>query len=80
MKEHDRLTHARERMMRKLAGRRSSSRLPELVELVVSRPVVSAAMIVKELGTTPQGAIGLANQLELREVTGRGRFRAWGML
>ncbi|MFK3777711.1 RHE_PE00001 family protein [Agrobacterium sp. NPDC089420] len=80
MKEHDRLTHARERMLRKLAGRRSSSRLPELVELVVSRPVVSAAMIVKELGTTPQGAIGLANQLELREVTGRGRFRAWGML
>lgn len=80
MKEHDRLSHARERMMRKLAGRRSSSRLPELVELVVSRPVVSAAMIVKELGTTPQGAIGLANQLELREVTGRGRFRAWGML
>jgi hypothetical protein len=80
MKEHDRLTHARERMMRKLAGRRSSSRLPELVELVVSRPVVSAAMIVRELGTTPQGAIGLANQLELREVTGRGRFRAWGML
>lgn len=80
MKEHDRLAHARERMMRKLAGRRSSSRLPELVELVVSRPVVSAAMIVRELGTTPQGAIGLANQLELREVTGRGRFRAWGML
>ncbi|WP_332303967.1 RHE_PE00001 family protein [Rhizobium sp. GR12] len=80
MKEHDRLTHARERMLRKLAGRRSSSRLPELVELVVARPVVSAAMIVKELGTTPQGAIGLANQLELREVTGRGRFRAWGML
>ncbi|WCJ64907.1 MULTISPECIES: RHE_PE00001 family protein [Agrobacterium] len=80
LKEHDRLSHARERMMRKLTGRRSSSRLPELVELVVSRPVVSAAMIVKELGTTPQGAIGLAKQLELREVTGRGRFRAWGML
>ncbi len=80
LKEHDRLSHARERMMRRLAGRRSSSRLPELVELVVSRPVVSAAMIVKELGTTPQGAIGLAKQLELREVTGRGRFRAWGML
>ncbi|OAE49447.1 RHE_PE00001 family protein [Agrobacterium tumefaciens] len=80
LKEHDRLAHARERMMRKLAGRRSSSRLPDLVDLVVSRPVVSAAMIVKELGTTSQGAIGLANQLELREVTGRGRFRAWGML
>ncbi|NWJ24266.1 RHE_PE00001 family protein [Rhizobium sp. RM] len=80
LKEHDRLLHARERMLRKLVGRRSSSRLPALIDLVVARPVVSASVIVKELGTTPQGAVGLANQLELREVTGRGRFRAWGML
>lgn len=80
MKEHDRLMNARERMLRKLVGRRSNSRLPALIDLVVARPVVSASMIVKELGTTPQGAVGLANQLELREVTGRGRFRAWGML
>ncbi|QRF53962.1 hypothetical protein D4A92_07550 [Rhizobium rosettiformans] len=36
----------------------------ELVELVISRPRVSAGMIAKGLG--------------LREMTGRGRFGAWG--
>ncbi|XUY28514.1 RHE_PE00001 family protein [Agrobacterium sp. rho-8.1] len=80
MKEHDRLLNAKSRMERRLTGRRSNSRLPELIKLVLSRPVVSTAMIVKALGTTPQGAVGLANQLELREMTGRGRFRAWGVI
>lgn len=80
LKEHDRLLHAKNRIERKLVGRRSNSRLPELIALVLSRPVVSTSMIVKALGTTPQGAVGLANQLELREMTGRGRFRAWGVL
>lgn len=80
LKEHDRLLQAKNRIERKLVGRRSNSRLPELVALVLSRPVVSTSMIVKALGTTPQGAVGLANQLELREMTGRGRFRAWGVL
>lgn len=80
MKEHDRLLNGKSRMERRLAGRRSNSRLPDLIELVLAHPVVSAAMIVKALGTTPQGAVVLANQLELREMTGRGRFRAWGIL
>ncbi|MCL6652831.1 RHE_PE00001 family protein [Agrobacterium rubi] len=80
LKEHDRLLNAKSRMERRLEGRRSNSRLPELIALVLARPVVSTAMIVKALGTTPQGAVGLANQLELREMTGRGRFRAWGVI
>jgi hypothetical protein len=80
LKEHDRLLNAKSRMERRLVGRRSNSRLPDLIELVLARPVVSTSMIVKTLGTTPQGAVGLANQLELREMTGRGRFRAWGVL
>lgn len=80
MREHDRLLNGKSRMERRLAGRRSNSRLPDLIELVLANPVVSTAMIVKALGTTPQGAVVLANQLELREMTGRGRFRAWGIL
>ncbi|WP_183894901.1 RHE_PE00001 family protein [Rhizobium skierniewicense] len=80
LREHDRLLNAKSRMDRRLTGRRSNSRLPELIALVLARPVVSTAMIVKALGTTPQGAVGLANQLELREMTGRGRFRAWGVI
>ena len=80
MKEHDRLALARQMMERKLAGRRTSSKLPELVELVMARPLVSAKMVAKTLEVTPQAARRIVLELGLREVTGRGRFRAWGVL
>lgn len=80
LKEHDRLALARQQMERQLVGRRSTSRLPELIDLVLSRPMVSATMISEALGVTPQGALKMAADLRLRELTGRGRFRAWGIL
>ncbi|MBY3158004.1 RHE_PE00001 family protein [Rhizobium laguerreae] len=80
MKEHDRLTLARRMMERKLDGRRTSSKLPELVELVMARPLVSAKMVGKTLDVTPQAARRIVLELGLREMTGRGRFRAWGVL
>ena len=80
LKEHDRLVLARQMMMRKLEGRRTSSRLPELVELVMSRPLISAGMVAKTLEVTPQGARRIVQELGLREMTGRGRFRAWGVV
>ena len=80
LKEHDRLVLAREMMMRKLEGRRTSSRLPELVELVMARPLISAGMVAKTLEVTPQGARRIVQELGLREMTGRGRFRAWGLV
>ncbi|TBZ93772.1 DUF1612 domain-containing protein [Rhizobium leguminosarum bv. viciae] len=80
MKEHDRLTLAKTMMDRKLEGRRTSSRLPELVELVMAKPLVSAKMVAKALGVTPQAARRIVLELGLREMTGRGRFRAWGIL
>lgn len=80
LKEHDRLVLARQMMMRKLEGRRTSSRLPELVELVMARPLISAGMVAKTLEVTPQGARRIVLELGLREMTGRGRFRAWGIL
>ncbi|MBB4509540.1 hypothetical protein GGE48_005555 [Rhizobium leguminosarum] len=79
LKEHDRLALARKMMERKLEGRRTSSKLPELVELVMQRPLVSAGMVVKTLGVTPQAARRIVLELGLREMTGRGRFRAWGV-
>lgn len=79
LKEHDRLALARQMMMRKLEGRRTSSRLPELVELVMARRLISAGMVVKMLEVTPQGARRIVQELGLREMTGRGRFRAWGI-
>lgn len=80
LKEHDRLTLARQSMERRLIGRRQTSKLPELIELVMSRPLVSAGMIVKAVGVTPQAAVRIVGELGLREMTGRGRFRAWGVL
>ena len=80
MKEHDRLTLAKTMMDRKLEGRRTSSKLPALVELVMVKPLVSAGMIAKTLCVTPQAARRIVLELGLREMTGRGRFRAWGII
>jgi hypothetical protein len=80
LKEHDRLTLAKKMMDRKLEGRRTSSKLPELVELAMAKPLVSAGMVAKTLDVTPQAARRIVLELGLREMTGRGRFRAWGLL
>ncbi|MEX2745808.1 RHE_PE00001 family protein [Rhizobium mongolense] len=80
LKEHDRLALVRQMMERKLAGRRTSSKLPELVELVMAKPLVSARMVAKTLDVTPQAARRIVLELGLREMTGRGRFRAWGVI
>ncbi|MER9375536.1 RHE_PE00001 family protein [Mesorhizobium sp. M0491] len=80
LKEHDRLVLAKSQMERRLKQRRASSKLPDLVELVLSRPLVSAGMIQERLKVTKQGALNLIGELGLREMTGRGRFRAWGIV
>ncbi|MFC5442902.1 RHE_PE00001 family protein [Rhizobium halophytocola] len=80
MKEHDRLALARTLLERKLDGRRTSSKLPELIELVMAKPLVSAKMVAKTLEVTPQAARRIVLELGLREMTGRGRFRAWGVV
>ncbi|MGO7265001.1 RHE_PE00001 family protein [Rhizobium johnstonii] len=80
MNEHDRLTLAKTMLDRKLEGRRASSKLPELVELVMAKPLVSAKMVAKALEVTPQAARRIVLELGLREMTGRGRFRAWGVI
>jgi Protein of unknown function (DUF1612)/HTH DNA binding domain len=80
LKDHERWLTARNLMIRKLNGRRSTSRLPALVDYVMSRPIVSAGMIAKELDITPRAAQNLVAELDLREATGRGRYRAWGVL
>jgi hypothetical protein len=79
-KEHDRLLLARQMLERRLTGRRASSNLPGLIELVLARPLVSTGLIAKELDITPRAALRLVEELNLREMTGRGRFRAWGVL
>lgn len=80
VKAHDRWLNQRTLLLRKLTGRRSTSKLPALVDFVLSRPVVSAGMIAEELGITSRAALSLVSELGLREATGRGRYRAWGIL
>ncbi len=79
MKEYDGLALAKTMMERKLDGRRTSSKLPELVELVMAKPLVSAGMVAKTLDVTPQAARRIVLELGLREMTGRGGFErgAW---
>ncbi|MDT6942484.1 RHE_PE00001 family protein [Brucella pseudogrignonensis] len=79
-KEHDRLMLARQMLERRLTGRRASSNLPGLIELVLAKPLVSTGLIAKELDITPRAALRLVEELKLREMTGRGRFRAWGII
>ena len=80
MADHDRWLLARRSLEGKLHGRRSSSRLPALAEFIVARPIASAGMIAAALGVTPRAAQDMVAELGLREITGRGRYRAWGIL
>ncbi|MBX9647942.1 MAG: DUF1612 and helix-turn-helix domain-containing protein [Xanthobacteraceae bacterium] len=80
LKDHDRWLNIMRQLERKLVGRRSTSNLPALIEMILATPVASAGMIAKGLGVTPRAAQDLVAELGLREATGRGRYRAWGIL
>ncbi len=81
-KDLDRLSLAREMMSLKLRGRRSTSRLPGLIDLFLSKPLVSVPMAAKALRVSPQAVRKMLAELEPtpREMTGRGAFRAWGII
>lgn len=78
--ELDRLLLAKDQIERRMKDRRSNSRLPGVVELVLARPIVSASMVARHVDVTPRGALNLIGDLGIREVTGRGRYRGWGIL
>jgi hypothetical protein len=80
MKDHDRWLLTRRQLERKLVGRRSTSHLAALIDLVLAHPIANANLIARELGVTPRAAQNLVAELGLREATGRGRYRAWGIL
>jgi hypothetical protein len=65
---------------RVLRGRRASSKLPGLMDLVLSRPMVSTSMVQAALKVSRQGALDLIAAFGLRELTGRGSYRAWGIV
>jgi len=82
-KDLDRLILARERMGRVTAKTRSNSKLPGLVDLFLSRPLVTVPLAAKLLKVTPKAVDLMLAQLGgalPRELTGRTRYRAWGIL
>jgi Protein of unknown function (DUF1612)/HTH DNA binding domain len=77
------LSLARERMVARLKGTRSSSRLPDLIQLFLSMPLVSVQIAAERMKVSPQAVEGMIKVLGPalpREITGRARFRAWGIL
>jgi hypothetical protein len=79
----DRLILARELMNRVTARTRSNSRLPGLVELFLSRPLVTVPLGAKLLKVTPKAVDLMLAQLGgalPRELTGRTRYRSWGIV
>ncbi len=79
----DRLALAREVMLRACAGRRRTSRLPQLVDLFVGTPLITVASAARALAVTPQAVEGMLAELgsaRPRELTERRRYRAWGIV
>ena len=73
---------ARELLLRKCQGKRGNSKLPRLVELCLASPIVSVPFAAKELGVSQQAVTIMIDELSsnLRELTGRGRYRAWAVM
>jgi hypothetical protein len=80
LRHHDAWATAKQLLDRKLRGKRSNSRLPEMIDLLVGRPLVSTRIIASELRITRRAAQNLVEELGCREITGRGRFRAWSLM
>lgn len=58
------------------------SRLPALIDMVISRPLISAEIAQRELKLTSTGFRRLLKQLgtSVKELTGRRRYQVWGIL
>ena len=83
LEEHHRLRLAQQLIAQRIAGHRRNSRLPALGQLILAQPLVSVPMAAKALDMTQQGVAGLMHELTgagVRELTGRGRYRAYGVL
>ena len=76
--EYDRLSLARQVVARRLVGRRSSSHLGEVIEVLTETPIVTAEMIADRCKVSQQAARGLITQLGagVVEVSGRARYRS----
>lgn len=79
--EMQRVSLAEQLMRRHLEGRRRSSRLPLLVDLLLMRPIISVPMAAKALRCSPQAVERMMRMLGStpRLLTERKRYRFWGV-
>lgn len=78
-----RLQLARQVMALRCEGRRETSRLPQLVGLFLELPLVTTQLAARRLGVSPQAIEAMLRELGPslpRELTGRKRYRAWGIV
>ncbi len=79
----DRLSLAQEVMLNKVPAKGRHVKLREMIAVFVELPLVSNAILMKRLKVTKQAVDYLLSQLGSslpRELTGRERYRAWGVL
>jgi hypothetical protein len=82
LKDLSELGHAKQRMEARLRSVRSSSKLPEFVELFLTLPLVTVPVAAKCLDVSQQAIDAMIKTLGPalpREITGRRRYRAWGI-
>ena len=81
-KELDSLTLAQRLLEPALAQRRSHSRLPGLVNLLLSHPLISAPVAARSLRVSQQAGLRMLAKLDPvpRELSGRTRYRVWAIL
>jgi hypothetical protein len=78
-----RLALAREVMLRRCENRRGNSRLGKLIGLFVESPLVTTGLAAERLEVSPQAVEAMLKELGPslpRELTGRKRYRAWGIV
>lgn len=80
-KELQRVVLAEQLLARKLVGRRKSSRLPDLIDLFLRRPLISVQLAAKALRCSPQAVELMIAALGStpRRLTERKRYRVWGI-
>ena len=76
------LESAKERMTLKLKGMRKNSRMADLIELLIAKPIVSIPLACKELGISKQALRLLIPRLGStpREISERRRYRYWTIM
>src|SRR5262249_35055927 len=83
LRELDRLEAAAEKGRDLVAAAGARSRLPSAIDALLRTPVLTPKALAAKLGIAPQTATALLRALEgrgvVREITGRGSFRAFAI-